>query len=46
MLMNDQSKLQVLYQAAQAELAVQQQRLRERAIADLGSLRALPAMGL
>jgi type IV secretion system protein VirB5 len=42
----DQSKLQVLYQAAQAQAWVQQQRLREQAIADIGSLRALPAMGL
>jgi len=46
MLVNDQSKLQVLYQAAQVQLAIQQQRLRERAIADIGSLRTLPAMGL
>lgn len=43
---NDQTKLGVLYQAAEAQLWVQQQRVREQAIADLGSLRALPAMGL
>lgn len=46
MLANDQSKLQVLYQAAQAQEWAQQQRAREEAIADIGSLRALPPMGL
>jgi len=46
MVINDQSKLQVLYQAAQAQAWVQQEREREQAIADIGSLRNLPAMGL
>jgi type IV secretion system protein VirB5 len=46
MLTNEGSKLQVLYQAAQAEAASQHQRRDEQAIADIGSLRALPAMGL
>lgn len=46
MLANDQSKLQVIYQAAQAQQWAQQQRTREQAINDIGSLRRLPAMGL
>jgi type IV secretion system protein VirB5 len=46
MLANDQSKLQVLYQAAQAQQWALQQRNREQAIADIGSLRRLPPMGL
>lgn len=46
MLQTDQSKLQALYQAAQAEEAAQRQRAREQAIVDSGSLRQLPAMGL
>jgi type IV secretion system protein VirB5 len=46
MLANDQSKLQVIYQAAQAQQWAQQQRSREQAINDIGSLRRLPAMGL
>ena len=46
MLANDQSKLQVIYQAAQAQQWAQQQRNREQAINDIGSLRRLPAMGL
>jgi type IV secretion system protein VirB5 len=46
MLANDQSKLQVLYQAAQAQQWALQQRNREQAINDVGSLRQLPAMGL
>jgi len=46
MLTNEGSKLQVLYQAAQAEATSQHQRRDEQAIADIGSLRALPAMGL
>jgi len=46
MLQNDQSKLQVLYQAAQAQAWVQQERVREQAIAGIGSMRDLPAMGL
>jgi type IV secretion system protein VirB5 len=46
MLANDQAKLQVLYQAAQAQQWALQQRSREQAITDIGSLRQLPAMGL
>ena len=46
MLQTDQSKLQALYQAAQAEETAQRQRAREQAIVDSGSLRQLPAMGL
>jgi type IV secretion system protein VirB5 len=46
MLSNDQTKLQVLYQAAQAQQWALQQRTREQALADIGSLRSLPAMGL
>lgn len=46
MLANDQSKLQVLYQAAQAQQWAIHQRNREHAINDIGSLRSLPAMGL
>ena len=46
MLTNEGSKLQVLYQAMQAEDRSQRQRRDEQAIADIGSLRALPALGL
>jgi len=46
MLANEQTKLQVLYQVAQAEELARAQRSREQAIADIGSLRNLPAMGL
>jgi len=46
MLANEQTKLQVLYQAAQAEEWARVQRAREQGIADIGSLRTLPAMGL
>jgi len=46
MLQNEQTKLDVLYQAAQAEQWARSQREREQAIADIGSLRDLPAMGL
>lgn len=46
MLANEQTKLQVLYQAAQAEEWARVQRAREQGIADIGSLRSLPAMGL
>lgn len=46
MLANEQTKLQVLYQVAQAEEWARVQRAREQAIADIGSLRSLPAMGL
>lgn len=46
MLQNEQTKLQVIYQAAQGEEFARVQRSREQAIADLGSLRSLPPMGL
>lgn len=46
MLANEQTKLQVLYQAAQAEEMARQQRVREQGVNDVGSLRSLPAMGL
>ncbi|KWT71752.1 MULTISPECIES: type IV secretion system protein [unclassified Variovorax] len=40
MLTNEQTKLQSLYQMAQAEEAAQQQRVRERAMRDVGSVRS------
>jgi type IV secretion system protein VirB5 len=46
MLANDQSKLEALYQTAQAEEWARNQRLREEALADLGSMRRLGPMGL
>jgi type IV secretion system protein VirB5 len=46
MLQNEQTKLDVLYQTAQAEEWARVQRSREQAIADIGSLRRLPSMGL
>jgi type IV secretion system protein VirB5 len=46
MLANDASKLQVLYQAAQGQQWAQQQQRQEQAIADIGSPRTLPPMGL
>jgi type IV secretion system protein VirB5 len=46
MLENEQTKLGVLYQAVQAEEWARRLRLREQAIADIGSLRRLPALGL
>jgi type IV secretion system protein VirB5 len=46
MLQNEQTKLNVLGQAAQGEELARQQRARERGLADIGSLRGLPAMGL
>lgn len=46
MLANEQTKLQVLHQAAQAEELARQQRVREQGVNDVGSLRRLPAMGL
>ena len=44
MLTNEQTKLQSLYQMAQAEEAAQLQRLRERAINDVGSVRSMSAV--
>jgi type IV secretion system protein VirB5 len=46
MLANEATKLQVLYQMAQAQEWTRRQAAREQAIAGQGSLRALPAMGL
>jgi len=46
MLTNEQSKLQIFYQAVQAEELARQQRAREKAIAGIGSLKNLPPMGL
>jgi len=46
MLANEQTKLQVLYQVAQAEEWARIQRAREQGVADIGSLRGLPVMGL
>lgn len=46
MLANERSKLEVLQQLAQADEAVQRQKLREQAMADVGSLRNLAPMGL
>jgi type IV secretion system protein VirB5 len=41
MLTNEQTKLQSLYHMAQAEEAAQQQRVRERLITDVGSVRSM-----
>ncbi len=46
MLANEQTKMQVLYQAEQAQELALRQQAREQAINDIGSLRRLPAMGL
>jgi type IV secretion system protein VirB5 len=46
MVANDQTKLQVLYQAIQAQQVALAQRSREQGLNDIGSLRSLPAMGL
>ncbi len=46
MLQNEQTKLQMLYHVAQAQEWTRAQQVRERAIADQGSLRSLPPMGL
>ena len=46
MLVNEQTKLNVLSQVAQAEELARKQRIREQALADIGSLRRLPPMGL
>jgi type IV secretion system protein VirB5 len=46
MLVNEQTKLAVLFQAAAAERQALELQARERAVRDLGSLRRLPAMGL
>ena len=46
MLQNESTKLQGLYQVAQSQEWARAQRAREQAIADQGSLRQLPPMGL
>jgi type IV secretion system protein VirB5 len=46
MLENEQTKLHMVLQSAQAEELARQQRARERALESLGSVRALPPMGL
>ena len=46
MLQNEATKLQGLYQVAQSQEWARAQRSREQAIADQGSLRQLPPMGL
>jgi type IV secretion system protein VirB5 len=46
MLQNESTKLQVLYQIAQSQEWARAQQAREQAMADQGSLRALPPMGL
>jgi len=46
MLQNEQTKLNVLGQSAQGDEWARRQRTRERAVADIGSLLTLPAMGL
>jgi type IV secretion system protein VirB5 len=46
MLANDETKLQVIYQAMQAQQWANQLKSREQALSDIGSLRSLPAMGL
>lgn len=46
MLQNENTKLMVLHQATQAEERALQQRARELAIANIGSLRRLPPIGL
>jgi type IV secretion system protein VirB5 len=46
MLQNEATKLQGLYQVAQSQEWARAQRVREQAIADQGSLRQLPPMGL
>lgn len=46
MLQNEQTKLNTLYQIAQSEQWAREQRIREQAIADVGSFRDLPPLGL
>jgi type IV secretion system protein VirB5 len=41
MLQNEQTKLQTLYQAAQAQQWVQEQRMREASMKDIGSVNRL-----
>jgi type IV secretion system protein VirB5 len=46
MLQNEATKLQMLFQVAQSQEWSRMQQVREQALADQGSLRTLPAMGL
>jgi len=46
MISNDQSKLQALYKTTEADEELRKQRVRERAIADIGSFSAQAPMGL
>jgi type IV secretion system protein VirB5 len=46
MLQNEHTKLMVLYQAVEAEERAREQRARELAVANIGSLRRVPAIGL
>ena len=46
MLQNEQTKLQGLYQVVESQEWARRQQVREQAIADQGSLRQQPAMGL
>lgn len=46
MLANEQTKLQTLQHAAEAEAAARAQRVREEAAAGVGNLRSLPPLGL
>lgn len=46
MISNDQSKLQALYKTTEADEELRKQRVRERAIADVGSFATLAPMGL
>ncbi len=46
MLQNEHTKLDVLYQAAQAQEWARQQQIREQAVNDVGSFRNLPPLGL
>lgn len=46
MLQNDSTKLNVLYQAAQAQELARRQTAREQAVAGVGNLRTLPALQL
>jgi type IV secretion system protein VirB5 len=46
MLENEHTKLEMLYRVAQSQEWARRQQVREQAIADQGSLRTLPALGL
>ncbi len=46
MLQNENTKLMLLQQASEAEARAREQRTREMAIANIGSLRAVPPIGL